>query len=50
MQESKKTLPLVSVVIPCYNGEKFIAATIKSVQHQTYPDFVYKSIILQNIS
>ncbi|HEX8515665.1 MAG TPA: glycosyltransferase [Bacteroidia bacterium] len=31
--------PLVSVVIPCYNGERFIQATIGSVQSQTYSNF-----------
>lgn len=29
--------PLVSVIMPCYNMEKFIAYTIQSVQKQTYP-------------
>ena len=29
--------PLVSVIMPCYNMEKFIAYTIESVQQQTYP-------------
>ena len=28
--------PLVSVIMPCYNMEKFIAYTIESVQRQTY--------------
>ncbi len=28
--------PLVSVIMPCYNMEKYIAATIHSVQQQTY--------------
>lgn len=28
--------PLVSVVIPCYNAEKWIAETIRSVLHQSY--------------
>ena len=29
--------PLVSVIMPCYNMEKYIAFTIESVQRQTYP-------------
>ena len=29
--------PLVSVIMPCYNMEKFIAYTIESVQRQIYP-------------
>ena len=29
--------PLVSVIVPCYNMEKYIAFTIESVQRQTYP-------------
>jgi len=28
--------PLVSVVIPCYNGEQFVCRTIESVLQQTY--------------
>ena len=28
--------PLVSVIVPCYNMEKFIAHTIESVLRQTY--------------
>ena len=31
--------PLVSVIMPCYNMEKFIAYTIESVQRQTYPNW-----------
>ena len=29
--------PLVSVIIPCYNGEKFLKETIESALGQTYP-------------
>ena len=31
--------PLVSVIMPCYNMERFIAFTIESVQRQTYPNW-----------
>ncbi len=35
--------PLVSIVIPCYNGEQFVADAIRSAQQQTYP---YTEIIV----
>lgn len=31
--------PLVSVIIPCYNGEKFIGEAIESVVNQTYKNW-----------
>lgn len=31
--------PIVSVIIPCYNGEKFIGNAIKSVLNQTYENW-----------
>ena len=31
--------PLVSVIIPCYNGEKFIGEAIESVINQTYKNW-----------
>ncbi|BAY49263.1 family 2 glycosyl transferase [Scytonema sp. HK-05] len=34
--DSYDTLPLVSVIIPAYNAEKFIAATLESVLSQSY--------------
>lgn len=36
---SLNTNPLVSVVIPVYNGEKYIAECLESVYQQTYPFF-----------
>jgi len=32
------TRPLISVVIPCFNGETFLADSIDSVLNQTYPN------------
>jgi len=34
---SREKLPLVSIVTPAYNAERFIEDTIKSVMNQTYP-------------
>ncbi|MEM4217348.1 MAG: glycosyltransferase [Candidatus Methanomethylicaceae archaeon] len=35
--------PLVSIIIPCYNGEKFVAEAIQSALDQTYP---HKEVIV----
>lgn len=32
-------MPLISVIIPVYNGEKTIKETIESVLNQTFTDF-----------
>lgn len=31
--------PLVSIIMPCYNSEMYIAKTLKSLQEQTYTDW-----------
>ena len=31
--------PRVSVGVPVYNGERYLAATLDSLLNQTYPDF-----------
>jgi glycosyltransferase involved in cell wall biosynthesis len=43
-----RTLPSVSVCIPVYRGEQFLAETIRSVLDQTYRDF--ELVILDNAS
>lgn len=40
--------PLVAVVTPVYNGAKFLAETMESVQQQTYPNIIH--VILDNAS
>lgn len=45
MENIKKSNPLFSVIIPCYNVENYIARTINSVLEQTFNDF---EIILVN--
>lgn len=39
MQINSKNYPLVSVIINCFNGETYLADTIKSVLLQTYKNF-----------
>ena len=37
--------PLVSVVMPAYNAEKYIGEAIRSVQSQTYTNWVPMNIV-----
>ncbi|WP_309498698.1 glycosyltransferase [Sulfurovum sp.] len=34
--KKEKNLPLVSVIVPCYNHEKYVEQTIESIVNQTY--------------
>jgi glycosyltransferase involved in cell wall biosynthesis len=36
MIENKESLPLVSIVVPCYNHERYVKETIDSIVNQTY--------------
>lgn len=39
LNKTEKTTPLVSVVMPVYNGEKYVAESIESILGQTFSDF-----------
>jgi len=43
-----KKEPLVSVIMPAYNAEKFIGEAIESILNQTFKDFEF--IILDDCS
>ena len=32
-------LPLITVIINCYNGEKFLSKCVKNILNQTYKNF-----------
>ena len=36
---SEKTAPTISVALPVYNGERYLAEAIDSILAQTYVDF-----------
>ena len=44
----RKELPLVSVVVPCYNCENYLPETIKSLANQTYQS--YEVILVDDFS
>ena len=41
-------MPKVSIILPVYNGEKTLAASLKSIANQTYRDF--ETLIVDNNS
>ncbi len=38
-KENHTAIPLISVVLPVYNGEKYVAEAIDSILNQTFTDF-----------
>ena len=42
------TAPMISVVMPVYNAEKYIAEAVDSILNQTYSDFEF--IIIDDCS
>ena len=44
--ENKEKFPKVSVLMPCYNHEKYVAQSIESILNQTYPNI--ELIVLDN--
>ena len=48
MEQALKQKPLVSVIMPSYNSEKYISETLKSVRAQSFPD--WELLILDDAS
>lgn len=46
MQEKVIELPFVSVIIPTYNAERFLASCLRSIAKQNYPKSKYEIIII----
>jgi glycosyltransferase involved in cell wall biosynthesis len=44
----EKKIMDISVVIPCYNGEKYIARAIRSVLDQCYDNDLYEVIVVND--
>ncbi len=48
MKKPTSHLPLVSIITPLYNAEKYITATLKSIQNQTYTN--WEHLIVNDLS
>ena len=42
--------PLVSIVIPCYNEERYIGETLQSIVDQSYPPDLIEVIVVDGNS
>lgn len=45
---STKNKPLISIIVPVYNAERFLHETIKTVKHQTYDN--WELIMIDDVS
>lgn len=45
-----KNLPIVSVIVPCYNEEKFIGKCLESILNQDYPKKKLEILVVDGIS
>ena len=48
VEDKKSSMPLLTVLMPVYNAEKFLAESIDSILNQTYVDF--EMLILDDAS
>ncbi len=39
MSKRKNKIPIVSIIVPCFNQGRFVLETLESVSHQTFTDF-----------
>lgn len=47
---STQSKPFVSVIIPVFNGEKYIETCLKNICHQDYPSACFEVIVVNNNS
>lgn len=47
MAESLNNNLLVSIIIPCYNAEKYVESAVRSIMSQTYKNFFAKIVLSQ---
>ena len=50
MTKNKKTLPLITVIIPVYNGRNKIGNLLDSLMDQSYPKSLMEIIVIDNYS
>ena len=48
VEEIKMNYPFVSVILPVYNGERYIKKCLESLMNQSYPKDKYEVIVIDN--